>query len=75
MKNNEKNLVVERANLYMGIGQAIQRLRQAQDELIRFGRSEEEQLGNGQGMLKEVVDYLNSGNLYYFQDLCTPKGE
>lgn len=68
--SEENNLILERADLYMGIGQAIQHLRKAQDELIRFGVAPDVQLKNGQSLMKDVIDYLNSDNLYRFQDLC-----
>lgn len=64
----------KRANLYMGIGQAINELRRLQDHLMRFGLTEEQQLEGVEQGVKYVVEYLSDPACWYrFEDLVTPK--
>lgn len=61
-----------RADLYMGIGQAVNELRRIQDHLMRFGLTEEQQLDGAESAIKAVAEYLAvPEKMYGFDDLCT----
>lgn len=66
----------KRADLYMGMGQAINELRRLQDHLMKFGLSEEQQLEGIESGIKVVAEYLMiPEKMYTFDALVTSDRE
>lgn len=62
----------KRADLYMGIGQAVNELRRIQDHLMKFGLTEDQQLNGAEDAVKNVAEYLlKTEKMFTFDQLCT----
>ena len=60
----------KRADLYMGIGQAINELHRIQCQLMKYNATEEERLQGVETGVKHVAEYLADPTTWYrFQDL------